>query len=142
MGAGRDPSRPGASGRRGRGPGAVARRIETATRRRLSIAPSDDDWLPEQCPIRWPDHILEGKWRAVGPMSKEDMRGAIGGGLFNRWLGREPSGPAIKGYRGNSPAASRFRRSSSAGNLGGGGGGSGANSARATVRVKEDLFSR
>ena len=36
-------------------------------RRRLSIAPADSEWLPEQLPQRWPYNIEEGEWRSVGP---------------------------------------------------------------------------
>lgn len=44
--------------------------VETAMRRRLSIAPADPDWLPEQLPQQWPLRMPEGEWRSVGPLSR------------------------------------------------------------------------
>ena len=53
--------------------------VETAMRRRLSIAPVDGDWMPDQVPVNWTDHIVEGTWRAVGPLVKTQQgAGSIG----------------------------------------------------------------
>ena len=51
--------------------------VETAMRRRLMIAPVDDEWMPEQCPIHWPDHLTEGKWRGVGPIRRGEFNPVI-----------------------------------------------------------------
>ena len=59
--------------------------VETAMRRRLSIAPVDGDWMPDQVPVNWTDHIVEGhlarEWvlsskRSRAPAASEDSSAA------------------------------------------------------------------
>ena len=50
--------------------------LETGMRRRLDIAPQDQEWLPDQCPQPWPFLIPEGKWQRVGPMHIVEGEGA------------------------------------------------------------------
>jgi len=70
--------------------------VETALRRRLSIAPADTDWLPDQLPKEWPDRIPEGVWRPVGNGLALLGSGAGGTGLF---------GKLFKGGKVGSPAS-------------------------------------
>jgi hypothetical protein len=58
--------------------------VETATRRRLGIAPADADWLPDQLPKEWPDRVPEGTWRAVGNGLSLLGSGPGGSGLFGK----------------------------------------------------------
>ena len=55
-------------------------------RRRLDIAPQDQEWLPDQCPQPWPFLIPEGKWQRVGPM--HIVEGEGGGGVKSSVMGR------------------------------------------------------
>ena len=66
--------------------------VETAMRRRLSIAPADAEWLEEQLPQRWPFNIAEGEWRSVGPLKKGDAAVAM-----SRQMGRSRSAGALTG---------------------------------------------
>ena len=52
--------------------------VETAMRRRLSIAPSDGEWMPDQLPKPWPFNIPEGTWRGVGPIQVQALGGKSG----------------------------------------------------------------
>ena len=60
--------------------------LETGMRRRLDIAPQDQEWLPDQCPQPWPFLIPEGKWQRVGPM--HIVEGEGGGGVKSSVMGR------------------------------------------------------
>ena len=87
--------------------------VETAMRRRLSIAPVDDEWLPEQCPVRWPDNIAEGKWRPVGPIRPEDFNEVIrarygysGGAEGNYKPGTMHQSPMRRKSAGDAPSGS------------------------------------
>ena len=51
--------------------------VETAMRRRLSIAPADANWLPEQLPQKWPVQIPEGTWRSVGNFRVADYNNSF-----------------------------------------------------------------
>ena len=75
--------------------------LETAMRRRLSIAPVDSEWLPEQLPQEWPTQIREGEWRSVGPLKPStDPTDPTMGRLF-----RSRSAGALTPGRGGSARA-------------------------------------
>ena len=63
-------------------------------RRRLSIAPADAEWLPEQLPQRWPCNLPEGEWRGVGPLQAPQGGGphAAAMGRFFRSRSARPTG--------------------------------------------------
>jgi len=66
--------------------------VETAMRRRLSIAPMDAGWQPEQLPQRWPFNVPEGEWRSVGP-----VRGVDASAIMSKQMGRSRSAGALTG---------------------------------------------
>jgi hypothetical protein len=66
--------------------------IETAMRRRLSIAPSDPDWRPDQLVQPWPFLIPEGEWRGVGSANNSASAGQISAGGFFSRSSRSPTG--------------------------------------------------
>ena len=71
--------------------------VETAIRRRLSIAPPDSDWLPEQLPVKWPHNIPEGEWRSVGSYLTALSSSEGGTGVFGRLLkGGRPGTPSSR----------------------------------------------
>ena len=81
--------------------------VETATRRRLGIAPADADWLPDQLPKEWPDRVPEGTWRAVGNGLSLLGSGPGGSGLFGKlFKGGKVGSPASRAAAAAAVAAS------------------------------------
>jgi len=58
--------------------------LETALRRRFSIAPVDGTWMPDQLPVQWPYLKPEGEWKEVGSQLTRSGSAAGGSGLFGR----------------------------------------------------------
>jgi len=94
--------------------------VETAMRRRISIAPADADWLPEQLPQAWPYGIPEGEWRGVGPL--KGAEGERAGSNMSKFYRPRSGGVMTPGWRGSQRSARGVTPTSSGLGLTGGGG--------------------